>query len=751
MPVSPQDFDLWARATGNPYPKNPSERAALTPEVFSFVRNLAKTGQNQLFGADSQGIVHDEPKSVRYFAENSLLQSPTTPDNNIPKTAGTLDGSLTSQHYQQSHPVVEQERHQRNDMFSTAAKVALGAGLVAGGIAAARTPTGQRLIQEAGTQLQDVGTRVGSFLGQFGAPRSPDVDVVRATGDVTPPTEGEVFKQRDIPTSVKIEQSLTGTPNDPLKTDPWTGRSLTGNRPIDEQVDTFLQSVKQAPGHTPDPWSEDVPAVTPQVGERSIMRQQPILTAPLQKKLQTETATSMRPGRTTVLPRGTTTEGEAGPSALTSGGLSKYAEYGLSAPDVYAIPPDISERVQSFLTTQPQLGTTQKQALNIWQTTGDPNVLAAAMSETPAMPIQVQLPGGETVPTKELFTPFGERVQLGTGVPVTEAREADLITALSEKGLRQKTRERAIAKIAELTGEVPTYPSQEQLQQLPAGQKRALALGAKDVSQAEARLEAAKDFATLYRLSPEAERGTYLAPEISTNPMTGQQTLVGMKPAAEQQAIPTGSFYRMKAEGGTGRQEVGGVGRRREAIEAFPGEVTFGITSGSELESTPFLYQGTDAATGQQVLYRPEDVSPVQVASGLVKPVRGGAVEPQRVMGQEGRTYKGVSADVIDPRSFDPAEAAALAQQYPERVTPEGLLYSEQAMGGMTAARQRTMGQIQRAKGGRGVAVSEAGVDPALGTRFARRPAAPAGSARAEKLAQLKLRADMVRQIMQGQ
>ena len=40
MPVSPQDFNLWARVTGKKYPSTPEEKAAVAPEVYNFTRNF---------------------------------------------------------------------------------------------------------------------------------------------------------------------------------------------------------------------------------------------------------------------------------------------------------------------------------------------------------------------------------------------------------------------------------------------------------------------------------------------------------------------------------------------------------------------------------------------------------------------------------------------------------------------------------------------------------------------------------------
>ena len=44
MVISPNDFSLWARLTGNKYPSTPKERAQKGPEVHNFIQNLGKEG-----------------------------------------------------------------------------------------------------------------------------------------------------------------------------------------------------------------------------------------------------------------------------------------------------------------------------------------------------------------------------------------------------------------------------------------------------------------------------------------------------------------------------------------------------------------------------------------------------------------------------------------------------------------------------------------------------------------------------------
>jgi hypothetical protein len=213
MPVSPQDFELWARLTGNEYPRNVHERAALAPEVHNFTRNLGRKGGVR----DISRISYDQPDAVAHPNVDSLIQAPVTPDNRIPKVAGTHDQSLTSQHYEseQADHAVEQNRFRR--AVDIAGKTALVAGGIAGGVALARNPTVQRAAQEAAgainTHIGDVKTRVSDFLGgMMGNVRTPGMQVVEASGDVTPPTTGQRYSQDVIPSQTRLLQAASGAP-----------------------------------------------------------------------------------------------------------------------------------------------------------------------------------------------------------------------------------------------------------------------------------------------------------------------------------------------------------------------------------------------------------------------------------------------------------------------------------------------------------------------------------------------------------
>jgi hypothetical protein len=213
MPVSPQDFDLWARLTGNEYPRSVHERAALAPEVHNFTRNLGRKGGVR----DISRISYDQPDAVAHPNADSLIQAPVTPDNRIPKVAGTHDQSLTSQHYEseQADHAVEQGRFRR--AVDIAGKTALVAGGIAGGVALARNPTVQRAAQEAAgainTHIGDIKTRVSDFLGgMMGNVRTPGTQVVETSGDVTPPTTAQRYSQDVIPSQTRLLQATSGAP-----------------------------------------------------------------------------------------------------------------------------------------------------------------------------------------------------------------------------------------------------------------------------------------------------------------------------------------------------------------------------------------------------------------------------------------------------------------------------------------------------------------------------------------------------------
>ena len=156
MVISPNDFSLWARLTGNKYPSTPAERAKKGPEVQNFIQNLGKEGM--LGGKEAE-----EPKKERNLGE----------------------------------------------------KIATGA-LIAGGVAAAiaagRDPRVQNVARRAGSTAKD---KVGDFLRNISGPRIIDRDIVDASYDVTPnPREQQsnVAPQLTGTTSINIPQSVNKEP-----------------------------------------------------------------------------------------------------------------------------------------------------------------------------------------------------------------------------------------------------------------------------------------------------------------------------------------------------------------------------------------------------------------------------------------------------------------------------------------------------------------------------------------------------------
>lgn len=885
MPVSPADFALWARATGNKYPETAEEKLAAGPQAYSYAKNVTKTGVNAPNARVGGSIYYSQPESVENSAPNSLFNAPVTPDNRAPKVSGTIDSTLTSEHFQNDEEHEFSEHNQQHSLLNTLGKAALAAGTVAAGLAVARTPGGQQALQNAQTVVkenaQDIGGRVSSFLGGLGGGRTVDPDVIRNSGDVTPPTTGQRYNQQEVPVATQAIQIAKGAPTGSAleatlpptsesysvkpvtESDVITSSQTFGPRSAYEGGSRALQNLEQAlpsseavktarvesakqdllsaarqgrgayqmeiPGsgatlmalrskeagispqeagiyqapevgstisptteqysllsQTPDPWSgEYTPtaqaldigeqtarltpsaepkAVTftsaepilypvrheeiaaPKLGGRSLVRtgggEQPatvrvertfdpgtfatsgardVTGAFLKEQVQKlPGARDVEAAIATQQAQGVAPSGQY--SSLASGEQYEPAWGAASMIDprivtagkqraAQELTGDLSGAVQRLGALQkteqdPRGLTFLKQVTSLHDITQDPALLEAGAQG--ALPLNVTLPGGETVPTKSFFKPFGA---VGAG----ESSNLTQVQALEGNVIgKQTTLGNVKAGILSQFGLGPTEKITNQMfNALPQSQRKTLVNAHTELTDAQTRLGAAKENQILYSIPENVLEGTKSAPIISQT--TGD--VVGMTAVPEEKAVSTPEFYKMRASGGAGRQEVGGVGRRREAL------TDLGLTSaqGSPSDVTPVLYK--HAISGE--ILTADDISLSDIAHGTVSPMRGTAVEPQRIMGREGRTFKGIAANVIDPASFDPSQRQALAEAYPERVSPEGLLYSKQAM-------ERPIGYTE----------------PTLGTRFSTRTKAEPGSARAQSVALLKQRSEMIRNIL---
>jgi len=901
MPVSPADFALWARATGNRYPETAEEKLAAGPQAYSYAKNLAKTGGNAPSGRVNGSIFYSQPESVENSAPNSLFNSPITPDNRAPKVSGTIDSTLTSEHFQNDEEHEVSEHNQQHSLLGTLGKAALAAGTVAAGLAVARTPGGQQAVQNAQTVVkenaQDIGGRVSSFLGGLGGGRTVDPDVVRNSGDVTPPTTGQRYNQQDVPAATQAVQIAKGAPTgsalestlsptsesysvkpvtesdvitssqtfgprsayeggsralqnleqvlpsseavqtarvESAKQDllsaarqgrgtyqmeiPGSGATLMALRSKEAGVSPQDAGIYQAPeagatispttaqysllSQTPDPWTGKYTPTAQALGEQTSRllpstettntRQLSLpglnggSNAPLnvaegayswndpsrdlqptawkqakehQLDLLTPSRTMGGYGDTNILsptrheevkrqPLGgrslvRTGGGVQSPTAsverefapgdfATSGardvtgaflkgkiqqlpgardieaniatqeaqGVAPLGRFSsLRSGEEYA--PALEDRPSSMIdprivtaggqraaqevtgdlglggllkTKQDPRGLTfLKQVTSLYDITQDPALLEAGAQG--AFPINVTLPGGETVPTKSFFKPFGA-VGAGEGSNLTQvqALEGNVIGKQTTLGNVKAgiLNQFGLASTEKITGQM--------FNSLPQSQRKMLVNAHTELTNAQSRLNAAKENQILYSIPENVLEGTKSAPIISQ--ATGE--VVGMTAVPEEKAISTPEFYKMRAAGGAGRQEVGGVGRRREAL------LEKGYTSGegSPADVTPVLYQHADSGE----ILTANDVNLAEIAHGVVRPIRGTSVEPQRIMGREGRSYKGISANVIDPASFDEVQRQALAEAFPKRVSPEGLIYSEEAMERPTGYTSPTLG-----------------------------------------------------------
>ena len=875
MPVSPADFALWARATGNKYPETTEEKLAAAPHAYSFAKNVTKSGVDTPGARVGGSIFYDRPESVENSSPNSLFNAPVTPDNRAPKVAGTLDSTLTSEHFQNDEENEALAHQQQHSLLGTVGKAALAAGAVAAGLAVARTPGGQQALQTAETTVksnaQDIGNRVSSFLGGLGGGRTVDPDVIRNSGDVTPPTTGQRYNQQAVPTATQQVQVAKGAPTgsalestlpptsesysvkpvtesdlitssqtfgprsayeggsralqsleqtlppseavqtarvEAAKQDllsaarqsrgvyqkeiPGTGATLMALRSKDVGVTPQEAGIYQAPetgstispsteqysllSQTPDPWTGEYTPTTqaldlgeqtarmmvpsapktvsftaaepilypvrheeiaaPKLGGKSLVRtiggEQPttvrverpfdpgdfatagardVTGAFLREQVQklpgardveaaiaTQQAQGVAPsGSYSSLVSGEQYEPAWGTSSMIEPRIVTAGGQGASE----KLTPELSAAVQQLgvlkgTEKDPRGLTFLKQVTSLHDITQDPSLLEAGSQG--ALPINVTLPGGETVPTRSFFKPHGA-VGAGEGSNLTQvqALEGNVIG-------KQTTLGNVKAGILRKFGLGPTDRiTNNMFNQLSQPERNTLVNASNALSDAQARLNAAKENQILFSIPENILEGTKSAPVISQ--ATGE--VVGMTAVPEEKAISTPEFYKMRAGGGAGRQEVGGVGRRREALT----DLGFVAPEGSLSDVTPVLYQHVD--TGE--ILTADNVGLAEIAHGTVRPIRGTAVEPQRIMGSGGSSFRGVSADVIDPSSFDPAQQKELAKAYPERVSPEGLIY---AKGAMTSPGGKSR--------------------PSLGTRFdivpQIRTAAPTGSARDIKL-----------------
>ena len=156
MVISPNDFSLWARLTGNKYPSTPRERAQKGPEVQRFIQNLGKEGM--------------------------------------------LGGKQ------------EEKQKKKKGLPEKLATGALIAGGIAAGVAAARDPRVQYAAGRAGATAR---SKVTEFLKNLGPGQEVDVDIVDASGDVTPNPrlqQANTAPQLTGTTSINIPQSVDKKP-----------------------------------------------------------------------------------------------------------------------------------------------------------------------------------------------------------------------------------------------------------------------------------------------------------------------------------------------------------------------------------------------------------------------------------------------------------------------------------------------------------------------------------------------------------
>ena len=970
MPVSPRDFAFWASATGNKYPQTPEEKMAAAPHAYDFVKNLGKTGANAPGRRVGGNVIFNQPISAQHVDDNSVFQSPVTPDNNIPKVAGTRDNTMTGEHYDNQLKDTQEDNARSNNLVRNLGRAALATGVIAGGAILASSPEARQAVQgavsSARQQASNIGSRISSFLGGIGVPTPVDSEIIHNSGDVTPPTTGQRYQQEQVPSAVQSMQAAKGANvGTPEKATVPTTTASTGVKPVTESEiistsQTFSpretgfrsqaladyeqslppsQAVQEArrqaatqqlaraaesvrtqepyqpdlPGikgtlmslrakdvgvapeeagiyqppaapklgptteqyslfhATPDPWtgqytpavattSEQTADLQPSVGERvdvltrnigysapgkfvhhteipaqklggkSIVRimgegtpkenvtiEQPLYPGELGPAEQRDvTGAFVTPkvtrlagardieaaiathGAQGVYPEGPYSSVISGeqyapaseiwrqsstidPRAVTAGEqgvlgkiqgylggkagwmeqakqqreITRQERLSEAAPKLAALKLQIegTPRQRELAGLQPENDpralTFLKQVTGLYDITEDPNLLEAAGQR--ALPLNVKLPGGETVPTKTFFKPFGVVGAGELGEKQFMETNPTQVQALENVAIgKQTTLNNVKAGILRQFGKGPTDKiTNNMFNALPQAQQQVL-LDAHNASvDATTRLNRAKDMPILYSIPEEIQQGTRMAPIVSQT----SGDVVGMAAVPAERSMPTSELYRMRAAGGAGRQEVGGVGRRREALETEHGHTRVG----SPIHLETVLYRHKD--TGE--ILTADDVGLAEIAHGTVTPISGETVEPQRILGKEGRTYKGISADVINRASFDPAERQRILEAFPQAATPEGLIYSPSALespgGGLKTYKTPSFFVNKANEAGLSVHdfANEVLSNPsqhtkgtlkiAAETKASFKPAPATGSARAQKIASLVASAEALK------
>ena len=223
MPVSPQEFSLWARMTGNKYPNSVEEKARLAPEVHNFSQNVGKQGA---LGVKEPTTRDPGDVNMREYTK-SLGDEYNSLHEQIVSAPGRVDPAVASrynelnQHIQNSASVFpwnkpspldsatvqrvggtfsnkqEEEPERQSNLGSKLAKGALIAGGIAAGVAAARNPGVQEAVKTASGKASD-------FLSKITTPREVNVDTAEAVRDVTNSAPGDVYSQAIIPVSQRV-------------------------------------------------------------------------------------------------------------------------------------------------------------------------------------------------------------------------------------------------------------------------------------------------------------------------------------------------------------------------------------------------------------------------------------------------------------------------------------------------------------------------------------------------------------------
>ena len=219
MSATPQDFSIWSKLTGNPYPRTPEEYMSLAPHVSTFVNSIGRQG----------GFVPQPQKSrlsravdavgKTALAAGMLAGGAAIAKHHMETGTGPVAEGLQNLHSRVSNflgglgvsstavsPEAAESNIQAGTPFETPVQLAEGQDELIGYTPAAHVEAFRSSPQYAQMRAENPSLR------DIQSPTEPASmpQAVRASMDVTPPTTAQRFGQGHINPEIQVRQVARG-------------------------------------------------------------------------------------------------------------------------------------------------------------------------------------------------------------------------------------------------------------------------------------------------------------------------------------------------------------------------------------------------------------------------------------------------------------------------------------------------------------------------------------------------------------